>query len=82
MMTKSKSKTEKLNVEVMNLETDDNNIEVIGKNQSNSSIVMYLDRNCEDKYFVKFIKAFLLFFNKFKLFLSILFFIPDDFRVE
>lgn len=56
-MTKLKSKTEEIKVEVNNLETDDSNIEIVGKNQPNTSIVMYLDANCEDKYFVKFIKA-------------------------
>lgn len=48
--------TSEVKIEVENITTDDNNIEVLGTEQ-NYSLVMYLDKNIEPKYFTKFVKA-------------------------
>ena len=45
-----------LPIEVTNIETKDDNIEILGEHQ-NQTLTMYLDRNVDSKFFVKFIKS-------------------------
>jgi DNA-binding response OmpR family regulator len=48
--------TKSIKVDIDNLEPDDDNIEILGKNQQ-YSLTMYLDKNVDASTYVKFIKA-------------------------
>ena len=45
-----------LPIEVSNIEPEDDNIEILGEHQ-NQSLTMYLDKNVDSKFFIKFVKS-------------------------
>ena len=45
-----------LPIDVTNIEPEDDNIEIFGEYQ-NQSLTMYLDKNVDSKFFIKFVKA-------------------------